>query len=221
MDPRQNVRPGDPIRLAAEQVNGLNRLLSPRGGYGGPADLELPTPYTWVYGRNAGGTTIDRWRVAAITGIASTPTSSDSAAATQQFMRVPIVTLAAWSSSAAAVCVAVEPIPAGGIGRVAVGGAVQVKAADASKLPGAALYTGADWSLVALGSGFRVGTISATWAKGATATVTMQNGDGTAITPTQTFTARNHYATVTVSSGTKRVGCALAGSTWVLVAAEC
>jgi hypothetical protein len=117
--------------------------------------------------------------------------------------------------------VAVEPIPAGGIGRVAVGGAVQVKAADAGKLPGTVLYSGADWSLVALGSGFRVGTISSTWTKGATATVTQQNGDGTAITPTQTFTARNHYATITVASGTKRVGCALAGSTWVLIAAEC
>lgn len=221
MDPRQSVRSGDPIRLAAEQVNFLNRLMTSRGGYGEPGGAELPTPYTWVYGRNASGSAIDRWRVAAITGISATPTSDNTAAATQQFMRMPIVTLAAWSSSAGAVCVAVEPIAAGGIGRVAVGGAVQVKAADASKLPGAALYTGADWSLVALGSGFRVGTISATWAKGATATVTQQQGDGTAITPTQTFTARNHYATITVSGGTKRVGCALAGATWVLIAAEC
>jgi hypothetical protein len=222
VDPRQHVRPGDPIRLAAEQINGLNRLLQQGGGFGGPADVQLPTPYTWVYGRNSGGTTIDRWRVAAISGIAATPTSDNAAAATQQFQRMPIVTLAAWTSSAAAVCVAVEPIPAGGIGRVAVGGAVQVKAADAVKLPGAAIYTGADWSLMQLGSAsVRVGTISATWAKGATATVTQQNGDGTAITPTQTFVARNHYATITVSSGTKRVGCALAGSTWVLIAAEC
>ena len=221
MDPRQHVRPGDPIRLAAEQINGLNRLLQQGGGFGGPADVELPTPYTWVYGRNSGGTTIDRWRVAAISGIAATPTSDNAAAATQQFMRMPLVTLAAWTSSAAAVCVAVEPIPAGGIGRVAVGGAVQVKAADAGKLPGSALYSGADWSLVALGSGFRVGTISSTWTKGATATVTQQNGDGTAITPTQTFVATNHYATIAVSSGTRRVGCALAGSTWVLIAAEC
>jgi hypothetical protein len=221
MDPRQYVRPGDPIRLAAEQVNGLNRLLSSRGGFGPGGGAELPTPYTWVYGRNAGGTAIDRWTVAAITGISATPTSDNAAAATQQFQAMPIVTLAAWSSSAAAVCVAVEPIPVGGIGRVAVGGAVQVKAADAGKLPGTALYTGADWSLLAIGSGFRVGTISATWTKGQTATVTQQQGDGTAITPTQTFTARNHYATITVSSGTKRVGCALAGSTWVLIAAEC
>lgn len=222
MDPRQSVRSGDPIKLAAEQVNFLNRLMTSRGGYGGPADVELPTPYTWVYGQNGGATTIERWRVAAITGVAPTPTSSDSAAATQQFMRMPVVTLAAWSSSAGAVCVAVEPIPAGGIGRVAVGGAVQVRAADASKLPGAAIYTGADWSLVALGgAGLRLGTISATWTKGATATVTRQNGDGTAITPTATFTARNWFATVTVSSGTRRVACGQVGSEWILIAAEC
>jgi hypothetical protein len=221
MDPRSYVRPGQPIRLAAEQVNGLNRLLQQGGGFGGPADVHLPTPYTWVYGRNAGGAAIDRWTVAAITGISATPTGDNSAAATQQFQAMPIVTLAAWSSSAAAVCVAVEPIPAGGIGRVAVGGAVQVKAADAGKVPGTVLYKGDDWGLVALGHGFRVGTIAATWTKGATATVTQQNGDGTAISPTQTFAALNHYATITVSSGTKRVGCALAGSTWVLIAAEC
>ncbi|NBW15660.1 MAG: hypothetical protein EBR82_47505 [Caulobacteraceae bacterium] len=195
--------------------------MTSRGGYGEPGGAELPTPYTWVYGRNAGSTTIDRWTVAAITGIAATPTSDNTAAATQQFQTMPIVTLAAWSSSAGAVGVAVEPIPAGGIGRVAVGGAVQVKAADTWKVPAAVLYKGDDWGLVALGHGFRVGTIASTWTKGATATVTQQQGDGTAISPTQTFTARNHYATITVSSGTKRVGCALAGSTWVLIAAEC
>ena len=61
---------------------------------------------------------------------------------------------------------------------------------------------------------FRMGTISATWTKGATATVTQIAGDGTSLGIDATFVAMNHFATITVSSGTKRVGCALAGSTW-------
>lgn len=69
--------------------------------------------------------------------------------------------------------------------------------------------------------GVRLGTISATWIKGSTATVTEQNGDGSAISGNPTFTATNHFATVTVTTGTKRVACMLIGSTWVLTAAEC
>ena len=68
---------------------------------------------------------------------------------------------------------------------------------------------------------FRLGTVSATWSKGSSATVTQQNGDGAAISPAQTFTASNYFATITVSSGTKRVACGLVGSTWILIAAEC
>lgn len=67
----------------------------------------------------------------------------------------------------------------------------------------------------------RLGTISATWSKGSTATVTQQNGDGTAMAGSPTFTAKNYFSTVTVLSGTKRVACALIDATWVLIAAEC
>jgi hypothetical protein len=81
------------------------------------------------------------------------------------------------------------------------------------------------WGLVRLGGnsggGVRLGTISATWAKGATATVTEQNGDGSAKSPTTTFTAKNYFAAVAVTSGTKRVACAKVDDTWLLIAAEC
>lgn len=43
MDPRGNVNPGSPIRLAASQINGLNRLLSPGAGFG---DAGAAQPYT-------------------------------------------------------------------------------------------------------------------------------------------------------------------------------
>jgi hypothetical protein len=70
-------------------------------------------------------------------------------------------------------------------------------------------------------SEIRLGTIAASWAKGATATVTQLRPDGSALTPTRTFTATNWFAAVTVSSGTKKVACASVGNQWILVAAEC
>lgn len=148
-------------------------------------------------------------------------------------------------------CIAIEPIGNNEIGRVAVAGVVQCKldvvsATDTTAEPKdgslVELRTGGEsavvlwkepgtgpgkWALVRLGGGksvgggVRLGTISATWTKGTTATVTQQNGDGTAISGSPTFTARNWFATVTVTSGTKRVACALVDSTWILIAAEC
>ena len=67
----------------------------------------------------------------------------------------------------------------------------------------------------------RLGTISSTWTKGSTATVTQIEADGSAISPTVTFTARNWFATVTVSGGTKKVLCVFVGDQWLLTAAEC
>lgn len=71
------------------------------------------------------------------------------------------------------------------------------------------------------GSSIRLGTIDATWSKGATATVTQINGDGSAIDNNPTFTARNWFATVTVSGCTKKVACANVRGTWLLISAEC
>jgi hypothetical protein len=123
MDPRQHVNPGDPIRLAASQVNGLNRLLSLDVGFGAPPALEQPTPYTWVMAQNNTGGAVSRWGVLAITGMAISPAGSGAA----QFEQLPVVTGGIPSDTTTAWCIAVEPIPAGSIGRVAVGGAVQAK----------------------------------------------------------------------------------------------
>lgn len=71
------------------------------------------------------------------------------------------------------------------------------------------------------GEFIRLGTIAGTWNKGTDATVTQLNGDGSALTPTVTFLAKNFFASVTVSSGTKKVACAKAGAFWILIAAEC
>lgn len=84
---------------------------------------------------------------------------------------------------------------------------------------------GLTWVTVDEGSGggskIRLGTIDATWTKGTEATVTQIKGDGTTISPTVTFTAKNWFADVTVLTGTKKVACAKVDSTWILIAAEC
>jgi triosephosphate isomerase len=161
--------------------------------------------------------------VVAITGVAVTPTSTDTADATLQFQSMPIVTLGTPSGSSRACGVAIEPIDANGIGKVAVAGAVQVKKADLHKLTDkTVLWEDSNWALVVLqGASIRLGTIAATWTKGNSATVTMQSGDGAAVSPAVTFTAQNYFATVTVASGTRRVACARIDNTWVLIAAEC
>jgi hypothetical protein len=155
--------------------------------------------------------------------VAVTPTSTDTDAATVQFQSMPIVTLGTPSGSSKACGVAIEPIAANGIGKVAVAGAVQVKRADLHTLTDkTVLWEDSNWALVVLqGASIRLGTIAGTWTKGQTATVTMQSGDGAAVSPTVTFTATNYFASVTVASGTRRVACARIDNTWVLIAAEC
>ena len=77
------------------------------------------------------------------------------------------------------------------------------------------------WPQRAGGSRMVLGTIDATWAKGADAQVTRTKGDGSAISPAKTLTARNWFAEVKVPSGTKRVAVAKVDGYWILIAAEC
>jgi hypothetical protein len=171
MDPRQNVNQGDPIRLAASQINGLNRLLNPGAGFGSQPAVEQPTPYTWVLAKNTTSSEVPRWGVLAITGMDITPGSNTTA--TSQFEQLPVVAGGTPSDTTTAWCVAVEPIAAGKIGRVAIGGVVQVKVevanashvfakckASTSELKstdngeGVILWKGSgQWALVRLGNG--------------------------------------------------------------------
>jgi len=246
-DPRHHVRPGQTLALAASQLNWLNDQMR-KTAAATPAAAGFSAPYTWVYVKNASGSAVDRWGILAITGLEITPTGTASAAATKQFQAMPVLTGGTPTVTTTAWCVAIEPIAAGKVGKAAVSGVVQCKVDVAStgdtlvkcKASTSELQTGSSgeglilwkdagtgtgkWALVRLGAGgggVRLGTISATWSKGATATVTRQNGDGTAIAGSPTFTAKNYFATVTIASGTKRVACALVDSTWILIAAEC
>jgi hypothetical protein len=216
MDARQHVNPGDPIRLAASQINGLNRLLTLGSGFAGGSAGEQPTPYTWVMAKNNAGSTVARWGVLAITGMHVTPGSSG---ATSQFEELPVLAGTTPSATTTAWCVAVEPIESGKIGKVAVGGVVQCKVtvdkADDKFVAcsSGGLITGTTgeglilwkesgtgsgkWALVRLAAGgaqgIKRGTFTGTWTKGSTTTVTDAVVSGT------TYTARNYIATLSGS----------------------
>ncbi|MBU6222276.1 MAG: hypothetical protein KGR24_05930 [Planctomycetes bacterium] len=247
MDPRSPVRPGQPLALAAEQVNWINRQMRGDSGFRAGEAASVRAPFTALPCQNVSGQDVPLWGVLRISGLAITPTSDATATATKEFQMVPVLQGdTPTASTNDAFVIAVQPIRNGTIGQVAVDGVVQVKldvlnAADATAGPKAnsrtELQTGGGnatilwkqsgtgsgkWGLVRLGGRtMKFGTISSTWTKLSTKTVTEQNGDGTARTGNPTFTATNHFADVTVASGTKRVACALVDSTWILIAAEC
>lgn len=90
-------------------------------GVRGPAP-----PYTAVPCRNTTNTTIPRWGVLAISGVDVTPAGS-AGAGNPQFESLPVLRGAAPVTGTVAWGVAVEPIPANAIGRLAVDGVVQAK----------------------------------------------------------------------------------------------
>jgi predicted RecA/RadA family phage recombinase len=158
--------------------------------------------------------TVARWGVLAITGVEITPTSS-SGGATAAFEEMPVLQGGTPSATTTAWCVAVEPIESGTVGKVAVGGVVQLRADDLGKASGAhVLWKDSNWALIRMQAGVIRGTFTAPWNKGSTATVTDAINSGT------TFTAKNYFASLT-GTGTKACGIAYAGGEWILIAAEC
>jgi len=84
------------------------------------------------------------------------------------------------------------------------------------------------WALVrfgAAGASIRLGKVSGTWSKNATASVTQWKGDGsypvTGPSGPATFTAINRAQTVTGPTGGYWVGCESIDGTWHLEWAEC
>jgi hypothetical protein len=169
-------------------------------------------PYTWAYCRPS--VTVARWGVLAITGVAITPTSS-SGGATASFEEMPVLTGGTPSATTTAWCVAVEPIESGKIGKVAVGGVVQCKAADLGKASGAhVLWKDSTWALIRIQAGVIRGTFSGAWAKGSTTTVTDAVNTGI------TYSGVKNYLSSFSGTGTLACEIAYVGAEWVLVSAE-
>ena len=175
--PRQDgrIEPGQPLR-GAISARAWNRaqdaadlvLGAGTGIEGGAPGSPVLKPYTWCYCKPS--VTVARWGVLAITGVAITPTSS-SGGATASFEEMPVLTGGTPSATTTAWCVAVEPIAANAVGRVAVGGVVQCKVtvsdsahkfvrakASTTELEssttgeGLLLWSGGGWALVRLGT---------------------------------------------------------------------
>ena len=217
--PDGRIEPGQPLR-GAISARAWNRaqdaadlvLGAYAGTEGGAPGSPALKPYTWAYCQPS--VTVARWGVLAITGVAITPTSS-SGGATASFEEMPVLTGGTPSATTTAWCVAVEPIAANAVGRVAVGGVVQLKVADLGKASGAhVLWKDSTWALIRIQAGIIRGTFSGTWAKGSTTTVT------DAVVSGATYTAKNYFAAIT-GTGSKACAIAYAGGEWILIAAEC
>jgi len=213
--PDGRVEPGQPLR-GAISARAWNRaqdaadlVLGAHAGTSGSLGSPVLKPYTWAYCQPS--VTVARWGVLAITGVAITPASS-SGGATASFEEMPVLTGAAADATAKPWCVAVEPIESGKVGRVAVGGVVQLKVADLGKASGAqVLWKDSTWALIRIQAGVIRGTFSAPWNKGSTATVT------DATLTSVTYTGVKNYLTAVTGTGTKDCLIAYVGGEWVLV----
>jgi len=251
------VTPG-PIKgqLSARALNraqeAANIVLGqrPNGTADGPS--AGPAPYTSILAKNNTTGSVRRWGVLSVAGVVFTP-SGATGNATQQFQDQPVLS-GGLPTGGSSFVVAVEPIAAGKIGRVAVAGVVQAKInvvsesdtfatakdGDLTQLSSASsgeatiLWkesgTGAGkWAIVRFGAagaaGIRLGKVTGTWSKNATASVTQWKGDGsyqvTGPSGPLKFTAINRAQTVTGPTGGYWVGCESIDGTWHLEWAEC
>jgi hypothetical protein len=180
-------------------------VLGDRYGQAGEPQTDGPKPYTPILARNSTTGVVNRWGVLSVAGVVFTP-SGATGNATQQFQDQPVLS-GGLPTGGSSFVVAVEPIAAGKIGRVAVAGVVQAKInvvsesdtfatakdGDLTQLTSAAsgdaqiLWkesgTGASkWAIVRFGAGagasIRLGKVTGNWNKGATASVTHWKGDG-------------------------------------------
>lgn len=217
--PDGRIEPGQPLR-GAISARAWNRaqdaadlVLGANPGTAGSPGSPVLKPYTWAYCKPS--VTVARWGILAITGMEITPTGS-SGGATASFEEMPVLAGGTPSATTTAWCVAVEPIESGKIGRVAVGGVVQLKAADLGKASGAhVLWKDSTWALIRLQGGVVRGTFTAPWTKGSTRTVTDAVASGT------TYANVNNYFASLTGSGTKNCAITLVGGEWILIAAEC
>lgn len=122
-DPRQYVQPGQPLRIAAAQINALNNLSRTAGRMSGILGNQWPPASNVLLASNETGSTVPRFGVMELGGVhVNFPVGADGEGA---FSACPVISGTKPSDSRDAPwCVAVDPIPSGAIGRVAVGGAV-------------------------------------------------------------------------------------------------
>lgn len=208
------------------------------------ADVENPygPPFHYVYCRNNTAQAVPRFGVLRIGGVEIQPGAS-TAPGTSQFLQMPVVSgVAPDASNPGPWGVAIEPIPAGRTGRLAVAGVVQCKVRVVSasdrfvrSLPGnvVQLVTGGygeglilwseasvgeeRWALVRLGTpaGAALIQFDGAWPINTNKTVTFFESSTTA-------TAFNRFGSVgSETCGTRFGAVVLHNGQWNLIAAQC
>ncbi len=99
-------------------------VLGVRPGFEADGIRGPSAPYTFVYCKST--VDVPRWGVLEIIGMEVTP-SGPTGTATTQYEAMPVLTGGPPTDESHKIAIAVEPISAGGIGRVAIDGAVQVR----------------------------------------------------------------------------------------------
>lgn len=121
----RKVRPGQPLRITAKAWNRVLDSVATQPEFLGGGGAYGRTNHV-VQIKNTTGSTVPKWGVLAITGIANDPTAG--AASLVQFQEMPILEGSTpTTTTGGKFVVAVEPIAAGKFGRAAIDGVVQVK----------------------------------------------------------------------------------------------
>lgn len=123
-DAFRKVRPGEPVRVAARAWNRIIDQVTTKPRFDGNTSAWPQTNFR-VRCRNNTSTGISRWGVLQIDNILEAPTGVGSQF--EQWPGVIGITPGVSLATGVAYVVAVEPIPAGGIGHAAIDGVVQAK----------------------------------------------------------------------------------------------
>ncbi len=242
-DPRQHVRPGQKLRISAQQINFLNGLMGNGGGFSAPPLAGWGQGTNIIAVRNTTNTLLQQGGVLRITGIEQDPQSNPTAR--RQFLEMPCVSGATPITDATSIVIAAEPIKSNGVGRAFVSGIAQakivrssashasVKCKNGSRLlhscdPAFGLATvvwspgilGEQWALVRFDTvgaseGVRLGKFEGAWPVGASRLVQL-------VHDSDEVEALNLFCPVGDACGGER-WCAVFkdGGEWYLLAAEC
>lgn len=245
-DPRQNVNPGERLSVAASQINWINSQMRPDTAFRGDPLAAPEHGRNVILAKNSSGTNVPRWGVMEVTGIEIDPSIGEFRRA--GFEDMPCVTCGAPGySRTGKVCIAIDPINDGKIGRVSLAGLIQAKVQFENAAHGFArpepnttdkLYSSASgqfeiiwsaatagtvWALVRFGNNarLRIGKTSLAWNKGTVADIPLW----------ETGTPPNLTATGTTLPGVVNLWTNIAANKWVgmmdgpgapyLVVAEC
>lgn len=150
-DPRGNVRPGDPLRIAAEQINFLNRLMAADTSYGGGPLRDWSFSGNTVAVKNTTDGDVARWGVLKIAGVEIDPNDGDRAR--RSFESLPCLVGEEADGDVGTFVVAIEPIKQGKVGRAAVDGVVQVTQPNLDIIRSAVqvIWEDGSWALIRLG----------------------------------------------------------------------